>query len=184
MAAIWLRGLVLRRQITDREYRLALRAAANKSASRSLRNLRTYTYTPILNGIVLFPRDPATPATSHSELQETTRSHQTHCHHGPRSVCYVLYAVCLPPFTTSRAAAASSPPAGIWCLLGAGCVRVSFPAARGCATGDETTDVDVGADSHQPPPQHQQVLGNCMPPSVFRGGGEGLRTHSKSRIGL
>jgi hypothetical protein len=32
--------LLLRRQITDREYRLALRAAATKSASRSL---RTYT---------------------------------------------------------------------------------------------------------------------------------------------
>jgi hypothetical protein len=40
MEAIWLRGSVLRRQITDREYRLALRAAATKSASRSL---RTYT---------------------------------------------------------------------------------------------------------------------------------------------
>jgi hypothetical protein len=36
MAAIWLRGLVLCRQIADRKYRLALRAAATKSASRSL----------------------------------------------------------------------------------------------------------------------------------------------------
>jgi hypothetical protein len=34
--------LMLRRQITDRKYRLALRAAATKSASRSWR-----TYTPI-----------------------------------------------------------------------------------------------------------------------------------------
>jgi hypothetical protein len=40
MVAIWLRGLVLRRQITDRKDRLDLRAAAIKSASRSL---RTYT---------------------------------------------------------------------------------------------------------------------------------------------
>jgi hypothetical protein len=48
MVAIWLRGLVLRRQITDRKYRLALRAAATKSASRSLR-----TYTPIKNIMLL-----------------------------------------------------------------------------------------------------------------------------------
>jgi hypothetical protein len=39
MVAIWLRGFLLRRQITDRKYRLALRAAATKSASRSLRRV-------------------------------------------------------------------------------------------------------------------------------------------------
>jgi hypothetical protein len=49
MVAIWLHGLVQRRQITDRKYRLALRfaiwdlrAAATKSASRSW-----WTYTSI-----------------------------------------------------------------------------------------------------------------------------------------
>jgi hypothetical protein len=40
MVAIWLRSLVLRRQITDRKYRLALRAAALKALRASL---RTYT---------------------------------------------------------------------------------------------------------------------------------------------
>jgi hypothetical protein len=36
MVAIWLRGLVLRRQITDRKYRLALRAAAAEQQQQLL----------------------------------------------------------------------------------------------------------------------------------------------------
>jgi hypothetical protein len=47
VVAIWMRGLVLRWQITDRKYRLALRAAATKSASRSFRAYTPYSYLSI-----------------------------------------------------------------------------------------------------------------------------------------
>jgi hypothetical protein len=53
MVAIWLRGLVLRRQITDRKYRLTLRAAATKSASRSLRTYTSIYIYKILHCVVL-----------------------------------------------------------------------------------------------------------------------------------
>jgi hypothetical protein len=43
MVAIWLRGLVLRRRITDRKYRLALRAAATEITKSASRSLRAYT---------------------------------------------------------------------------------------------------------------------------------------------
>jgi hypothetical protein len=56
MVAIWLRGLVLRRQITDRKYRLALRAAATKRLRAPSCALRTYGYLNIKYYVVILFR--------------------------------------------------------------------------------------------------------------------------------
>jgi hypothetical protein len=57
--------LMLRRQITDREYRLALRAAATKSASRSWRTYTSILYYSYIILLYYIIRKPQAAATHH-----------------------------------------------------------------------------------------------------------------------
>jgi hypothetical protein len=59
MVAIWLRGLVLRRKITDRKYRLALRAAALKALRAPCGPIPQY---KILYYYIIMPAPPFSSA--------------------------------------------------------------------------------------------------------------------------